>query len=217
VIVVGGILHLLVVTLPLLCLGLGIFSTSLRDPATLVFLVGASVLYAGDAITMQWKSSETRSPLNVRAKRWAAVTGGLLLLLFWACLVERAVTVAAGSWLQAFGGALLLSGVTLRALAVRTLGRTFRTEIEGFNDALVRDGVYRFLRHPSETGLLTASLGAAVLLQSVLGLGVWCGALLPVTLARLALEERALELRFGTLYERYAEEVGGLVPLSRGR
>ena len=106
---------------------------------------------------------------------------------------------------------------TLRALAVRTLGHDFRTEIEGFDSVLVRSGVYRFLRHPSETGLLTASLGAAVLLQSVLGLVVWYGALLPVTLARLALEERTLELRFGTLYERYAEEVGGLVPLSRGR
>ena len=213
----GGILHLLVVALPLLCLGLGIFSASLRDPATLVFLVSASMLYAGDAVTMQWKSSEARSRLNVRAKRWAAVTGGLLLLLFWACLVERALSEPAGSWLQALGGALLFSGVTLRAVAVRTLGRDFRTEIEGVGGVLVRSGVYRFLRHPSETGLLAASLGAAVLLQSVLGLVVWCGALLPVTLTRLALEERALELRFGTLYERYVEEVGGLVPLSRGR
>ncbi len=211
----GGILHLLVVALPLLCLGL--LGASLRDPATLIFLVGASALYAGDTVTMQWKSSESRSALNSRAKRWAAVTGCLLLLLFWACLLERAVTAPAGSWLQALGGAILLSGITLRALAVRTLGRNFRTEIEGVDDALVRSGVYRFLRHPSETGLLAASLGAAVLLQSVLGLVVWCGALLPVTLARLALEDRALELRFGTLYERYAEEVGGLVPLSRGR
>jgi len=166
---------------------------------------------------MQWKSSEARSPLDVRAKRWAAVTGALLLWLFWVCLVERAVIVPAGSWLQTLGGALLLSGVALRAAAVRTLGRRFRTEIEVVDAVLVRHGVYRFLRHPSETGLLAASLGAAVLLQSVLGLVVWCGALLPVTLARLALEERALELRFGTLYERYAEEVGGLVPLSRGR
>jgi len=55
---------------------------------------------------------------------------------------------------------MLLSGVTLRALAVRTLGRNFRTEIVGVDNALVRSGVYRFLRHPSETGLLAASLGA---------------------------------------------------------
>ena len=86
-IIAGGILHLLVVALPLLCLGLGTLSASLQDLATLVFLVGASALYAGDAVTMQWKSSESRSALNARAKRWAAVTGALLPLLFWACLV----------------------------------------------------------------------------------------------------------------------------------
>jgi len=85
VIVAGGLLHLMVVVLPLLCLGL--LGASLWDPATLVFLVGASALYAGDAVTMQWKSSESRSALNARAKRWAAVTGALLPLLFWACLV----------------------------------------------------------------------------------------------------------------------------------
>lgn len=210
-IVAGGVLHLLVVVLPLLCLGLA--GTSITDPAVLLFLIGASSLYAGDTVTMQWKSSEPRSPLNVRAKHWAIVTGGLLLLLFWACLVERAVTAPPGSSLQALGGALLLSGVALRAVAVRTLGRRFRTEIEVVDAVLVRHGVYRFLRHPSETGLLAASLGAAILLQSTLGLIVWCVALLPLTLARLSLEERALTHRFGKAYEHYAEEVGGLLPL----
>lgn len=77
----------------------------------------------------------------------------------------------------------------------------------------MRHGVYRFLRHPSETGLLAASLGAAILLQSTIGFVVWCVALLPVTLARWSLEESALERRFGKAYERYAEEVGGLLPL----
>ena len=84
-IIAGGILHLLVVALPLFCLGL--VGTSIADPAVLIFLAGASSLYAGDAVTMQWWSSESRSPLNARAKRWATVMGGLLLLLFWACLV----------------------------------------------------------------------------------------------------------------------------------
>ena len=223
-IIAGGILHLLVVALPLFCLGL--VGTSIADPAVLIFLAGASSLYAGDAVTMQWWSSESRSPLNARAKRWATVMGGLLLLLFWACLVgvpggrawwaclvERAVTAPAGSWLQALGGALLLSGVALRAAAFRTLGRRFRTEIEVVDAVLVRKGVYRFLRHPSETGLLAASIGAALLLQSTIGFVVWCVALLPVTLERLSLEESALERRFGKAYERYAEEVGGLLPL----
>ncbi len=211
---VGGILHLAVMLLPLVCLG--VLGNSLQDAATLVFLAGASALYAGDAVTMRWKPSESRTPLNTRARRWAAATGGLLLLLFWACLIERCLSEPLGSWLQTLGGALLLSGVTLRALAVRTLGYNFRTEIENVEGVLVREGVYRFVRHPSETGLLAASLGVALLLQSMLGLVIWCGALLPVTLARLSLEESALAQRFGAEYKRYAKEVAGLLPVSRG-
>jgi protein-S-isoprenylcysteine O-methyltransferase Ste14 len=211
VIFIGGLLHVLVVVLPLACLGL--IGSSLRDPATLVFVAGASAFYAGDAVTMQWISPESQSPLNTRARRWAAVTGVLLLLLFWACLVERGLSAPAGSWLQVLGGALLLLGITLRALAVRTLGRRFRTEIEVEAGLLVRHGVYRFLRHPSETGLLAAALGAAILLQSTVGLVIWCIALIPVTLVRLSLEEHALEEYFGEKYRSYTEEVGAVLPL----
>ncbi len=211
-ILAGGILHLLVVTLPLLCLGL--LGWSIVDPAVLLFLAGASLFYAGDVVTMRWCSSAAPSLLNERATRWAAATGAVLLILFWASLVERALSGPAASGLQVLGGVLFLSAITLRALAVRSLGRNFRTELEGVDGKLVRRGVYHFLRHPSETGLLAASLGAAILLQSTIGLVVWCGALLPVTLTRLSLEERALAHRFGKAYQRYAEEVGGLLPLS---
>ena len=208
---VGGILHLVVVALPLVCVG-----GSVRDAATLAFLVGASGLYFGDAVTMRWTRSESASSDDTRARRWAMATGTLLLLLLWTCLVERAVRAPTGSWLQSFGGALLFAGVILRATAVRTLGKNFRTEIDRVSGTLVKKGVYSWVRHPSETGLLAASLGTALLLQSTLGLVVWCGALLPVTLVRLSLEESALAQLFGADYRRYAEEVAGLLPLARG-
>ena len=50
------------------------------------------------------------------------------------------------------------------------------------------------------------------MLHSMLGLMIWCAALLPLTLARLSLEERALIDRFGSAYERYAFDVGKLLP-----
>lgn len=218
---VGGLLHLAVVLLPLACLG--VVGKSLRDPATLVFLVGATALYAGDAMTMRRPPSvrqSRRSTQNRLATRWAAATGGLLLVLLWVSLVEHTLVGEAppGSRLQAIGGVLLFAGVTLRALAVATLGESFRTEVEVESGSLVRNGVYRFLRHPSESGLLAATLGSVVLLQSTLGLALWCAALVPATLVRLLLEERALEAFFGSAYRRYVEQVGGLLPLpTRGR
>jgi protein-S-isoprenylcysteine O-methyltransferase Ste14 len=208
----GGILHLLVVLLPLLCLGLG--GTAVRDPATLAFLVGASALYTGDAVTMRWTISPAPSPVNDRARRWASVTGAVLLILFWASLLERSLSEPAISSLQVAGVSLLSAGVSLRAIAVCTLGRDFRTEIDVRAGALVRSGVYGFLRHPSESGLLAATLGATLLLQSTWGLIVWCVALVPLTLVRLSHEERALTRRFGETYQRYVKEVGAVLPLA---
>jgi protein-S-isoprenylcysteine O-methyltransferase Ste14 len=203
----GGVLHLAVVALPLVLLG-----GRAWDGATLVFLAGASALYLGDATTMRWTHEPSRSPLDARSHRWATATGGILLLLFWVCLVEHAIVQPAASWVQLAGALLLSSGAALRASAVHALGRCFRTEIADVDGALVRAGIYRYLRHPSETGLLAAALGAAVVLRSTLGVALWCGALLPLTLVRLSLEERALVRRFGEDYRRYAKSVGGLLP-----
>lgn len=206
-IALGGLVHAAVMVLPLL-----VFGGNMTDTAMLVFFAGATALYLGDAATMHWTPSRSSSPLDMRAQRWAAVTGVVLLVLFWTCLAERALMQPAGSWLQCLGGSMLFAGAFVRGLAVRTLGRQFRTEIEQCEGELVRDGIYRITRHPSETGLLGASLGAAILLQSTVGLMIWCWALVPVTLARLSLEERALIDRFGSAYERYTFDVGRLLP-----
>lgn len=207
----GGLVHLAVVSAPLYAFGV---LEGWRDPATLTFFLGVSALYAGDAFTMRWTRPVSSSPLDTTAKRWASATGVILLVLFWTCLIERSIRVPGSSWFQAPATLLLWSGVALRAAAVRTLGKHFCTEIDRVDGALVRSGIYRVVRHPSETGLLAAALGAALLLQSALGIVVWAGALLPVTLARLSLEERALERRFGLAYARYREQVGGLLPFS---
>lgn len=203
----GGMLHLVVVLSPYVLLG-----GSLEDPAVLAFAVGMSALYFGDTATMRWTPAPSSSPVNVHAYRWAALTGVLLLLVFWSSSVERAWLPRGASWLQIVGAALLAGGVVLRAISVRTLGRSFRTEIEPVDGELVQRGIYRIVRHPSETGLLAASLGAAVLLQSAAGLALWCAALVPVTLVRISREEHALIERFGDSYRGYAEHVRGLLP-----
>jgi protein-S-isoprenylcysteine O-methyltransferase Ste14 len=211
-IVVGALLHLVVVLLPLVLVG-----GNVLDPATVVFVAAASALYLGDAATMRWRPTLSRSLLDARAHRWATATGVTLLLLFWVCLTERSIAQPADSPFQLIGAGLMCVGATLRASAVRALGRHFRTEIDNINGELVRHGVYFYIRHPSETGLLASSLGAGLLLQSFFGLLVWGGVLLPVTLARLTLEERALMDRFGDVYRRYAHEVGALLPRTRSR
>jgi protein-S-isoprenylcysteine O-methyltransferase Ste14 len=79
---------------------------------------------------------------------------------------------------------------------------------------LIRTGPYRWVRHPTYTGLLLAVLGTAI------ALGEWRGviAFVLVTAAfvrKIAIEERFLTRHFGEAYMHYRREVSSLVPLLR--
>ena len=112
---------------------------------------------------------------------------------------------------------MLFAGVLLRGSAIHWLGDHFRNEFSvPRHHRLVRDGVYRHLRHPSETGLLLVGLGAAVLCGSLAALALWLCVLAPLTLRRIALEEQCLLKAFGEEYRTYARRTGGLLPRMRG-
>lgn len=76
---------------------------------------------------------------------------------------------------------------------------------------LVRDGPYRYVRHPIYTGLLMALIGSAIARDE------WRG-VIAVALAfaalwrKLGLEERWLTEIFGEDYRRYRREVRALIP-----
>jgi protein-S-isoprenylcysteine O-methyltransferase Ste14 len=76
---------------------------------------------------------------------------------------------------------------------------------------LVRDGPYRYVRHPIYTGLLLALIGSAIARDE--WRGVLAVALAFVALWRkLGLEERWLTEIFGDEYRRYRREVRALIP-----
>jgi protein-S-isoprenylcysteine O-methyltransferase Ste14 len=104
----------------------------------------------------------------------------------------------------------MLLGIALRAAAMRALADGFVSD-PGPRGELVVRGVYRWLRHPSEAGLLTFALGAAVASGSHLALALSAMLLLTV-LARLDREERALYHDFGARYADYARAVPALLP-----
>src|SRR3954463_14059071 len=69
------------------------------------------------------------------------------------------VTAATGSKappaLQAIGVAVMWAGLAVRVWAIATLGAAFRTTVEVEpGQAVVSSGPYRWVRHPSYTGLL---------------------------------------------------------------
>lgn len=109
--------------------------------------------------------------------------------------------------------AVILLGVAIRWWAILTLGRFFTVEVairEGHT--IVKRGPYRWVRHPSYTGVLVSFLGLGVAFGNVLSLIL---AVVPATgafLYRIVVEERALAAHFGDAWRVYEEQTRRLVP-----
>jgi protein-S-isoprenylcysteine O-methyltransferase Ste14 len=90
-----------------------------------------------------------------------ALTSALgLLATAWATLAWTSI-ITPLSWL---GLPLLAAGIALRALAIRTLGPSFTSEIVAIpGQPVVTHGIYARLHHPSDVGLLLVALGLALL------------------------------------------------------
>jgi protein-S-isoprenylcysteine O-methyltransferase len=111
------------------------------------------------------------------------------------------------------GIVVMLLGTALRWTAIRTLRNYFTVNVTILeNHQIVRRGLYRYLRHPSYTGLLLRYFGFG------LGLGNWLSVififvpLLGAVLYRIRIEENALRQAFGRQYEEYARDTARLIP-----
>lgn len=104
-------------------------------------------------------------------------------------------------------------GAALRHWAVRSLGPRFVTEIAWTEDSvLVRGGPYRWIRHPSETGLLTAIGGACLILASPAGALVVLGVSVFLAIVRTRLEEGTMRASLGDTFDAYAGAVPPFLP-----
>jgi len=110
-------------------------------------------------------------------------------------LALLATTIAAASsgrteWI---GLLPIAAGIALRVLAMRALGDAFTSEtvfVPG--RPIVRTGVHRWTRHPSDLGLVLFAGGLAILGGSVIA-AAFAAIVLVTAVARVAHEEKELE------------------------
>jgi protein-S-isoprenylcysteine O-methyltransferase len=115
-------------------------------------------------------------------------------------------------WREAGVGVFVL-GAALRWWAIWHLGRFFTVDVALAADhQVVQDGPYRWVRHPSYTGLLLEFLGLALVP------GAWSSLLivmLPIVVAlwyRIRVEEQALLDHLGEPYQSYMKLTRRLIP-----
>ena len=114
--------------------------------------------------------------------------------------------------MQAVGIAIFVFGAALRWYAIFHLGSYFTVDVRIADSQRVIDtGPYRFVRHPSYTGVLLEFFGFALCIGNAWSMLL----LLPIAIAfsyRIRVEERALEQGLGEAYASYQRRTKRLIP-----
>jgi protein-S-isoprenylcysteine O-methyltransferase Ste14 len=116
-------------------------------------------------------------------------------------------------WPLVAGLVIIWLGLVIRVWAIVVLGRWFRTTVEvESGQAVVTRGPYRWVRHPSYTGLMLVAAGFG------LAFGTWPGLVLCLVLPAFALlrriqvEETELTRVLGDPYRAYRDRTKRLIP-----
>jgi protein-S-isoprenylcysteine O-methyltransferase Ste14 len=104
-------------------------------------------------------------------------------------------------------------GLAIRVWAIIALGRAFRTTVEvDPEQAIVRTGPYRWVRHPAYAGLLLIVIGCGLAAGNWLALAVCPMLPLPALLWRIHVEEAELVRVLGDRYRAYRAHTKRLIP-----
>jgi protein-S-isoprenylcysteine O-methyltransferase Ste14 len=133
----------------------------------------------------------------------------------WAQLKNQSITKTATATLWEYlGAALFVFGLTLRWVAIISLKRAFTVKVTILkNHQLKSDGVYRWVRHPSYTGMYIYALGLGFALHNILSVFILLWGVWYTTHKRIPIEESVLEEHFGDSYRNYKAKTWKLFPL----
>lgn len=114
---------------------------------------------------------------------------------------------------EIIGVTIMWLGLALRVWAIAILGKSFRTTVEVHdNQEVVDRGPYRWVRHPSYSGVLLLTLGFGLAADNWISLLI--ATVLPAyaLMRRIDVEETVLVAAMGRPYEDYRTTTKRLVP-----
>ena len=111
------------------------------------------------------------------------------------------------------GPIVMWAGLVVRIWAIVVLGQSFRTTVEvDAGQRVVDSGPYRWVRHPSYTGILLLMAGLSLVYGNWPALAVLLVLPAGVLIHRIFVEEAALTEVIGRAYTDYAARTKRLVP-----
>jgi protein-S-isoprenylcysteine O-methyltransferase Ste14 len=149
---------------------------------------------------------------GTRALVAVTLVGAIWLGLLLRTLVPALNTPAPQVWAVA-GAVTMALGLAVRLWAVVTLGRSFSTFLGVHpGQTVVQHGPYRWVRHPSYTGLWLIVLGFGAGVGHWLSLAACAGVPLIGLIPRIRVEEAELTRVLGDEYHAYRRRTYRLIP-----
>ena len=116
-------------------------------------------------------------------------------------------------FLSCAGAIAGLTGLTLTLSAMKTLGKEWAFSIEIKREPkIVREGLYRLIRHPYYTGAALEVLGYSLFANSLYTFAATFLTLIPLLVIRGFIEEKIMEENLGEAYIRHKKETGAFIP-----
>ena len=159
-----------------------------------------------------------------KTRKWepASILGILIQILslpaVWILSRQSYALLPLGYWFQLLSAVLVVL-ITLVSLwtmwsAVRVLGKQWSLQARVLeNHQLIREGPYRFVRHPIYTGMLGMIIVAGLAWSHWLGFLVALALFGIGTAIRVRSEEKLLREQFGAAFEDYKRSVPAVLPI----
>jgi protein-S-isoprenylcysteine O-methyltransferase Ste14 len=178
------------------------------------------------ALYLAWFASEIYIAIATRTRgsKGKVSDRGTMLLLWivifssisagvWIGEVQGSNLPGGAHWLKPVSVLVLIAGLILRWAAILSLGKAFSANVAiQTTHTVKKDGLYRWMRHPSYTGILLCLLGVALHTRNWISFLV---IVIPTTAAflyRIHVEEIVLRNHFGQEYIEYSSHTKRLIP-----
>ena len=142
---------------------------------------------------------------------WATIIVSITLSVFIAN--NTYLPILLNPVIQYVGLAMIYVGIAIRIIAIVSLGQFFTVFVTiRESHKLKKDGIYKYLRHPSYSGSLLSFIGLGLTMNNWISLLLISLSIIIAFIFRINIEEKVLIEQFGSEYLEYKKVTRGLIP-----
>jgi len=182
----------------------------------IIFYIISFIWIISEIVLSRMKKSDLENSITDYDKHtfrniWITVLLSLIIGIFVSTFSFGRISIL--PYQQIIGLILISLGLLIRWSAILKLKESFTVDISVKKDQkIIKDGVYKFVRHPSYSGSLLSFLGLSLMFTNVFTFLI---IFIPITISflhRINIEEKVLNDVIGTEYIEYSKQTKKLIP-----